>query len=90
MHSVKIKDYMSNKVITFKPEDSIISALRKLVKQGHDVLYCKNSQEFVKNVDLLMTDLSLQKKLSKNARETWDKNFDPNKSIKGILNKVGC
>tara|TARA_R110002072_G_scaffold45422_5_gene126329 strand:- start:11980 stop:12393 length:414 start_codon:yes stop_codon:yes gene_type:complete len=33
--SVKIKDYMSNKVITFKPEESIISALRKLVKQGH-------------------------------------------------------
>ena len=35
MHSVKIQDYMSNKVITFKPEDSIISALRELVKQGH-------------------------------------------------------
>lgn len=35
MHSVKIKDYMSSKVITFKPEESIISALRKLVKQGH-------------------------------------------------------
>jgi len=35
VHSVKIQDYMSNKVITFKPEDSIISALRELVKQGH-------------------------------------------------------
>ena len=35
MHSVKIKDYMNNKVTTFKPEDSIISALRKLVKTGH-------------------------------------------------------
>jgi len=69
--------------------NSVSYGLHQL-KQGHDVLYCKNSQEFVKNVDLLMTDLSLQKKLSKNARETWDKNFDPNKSIKGILNKVGC
>tara|TARA_R110001592_G_scaffold86031_1_gene254005 strand:- start:12570 stop:12983 length:414 start_codon:yes stop_codon:yes gene_type:complete len=35
VHSVKIKDYMNNKVTTFKPEDSIISALRKLVKTGH-------------------------------------------------------
>ncbi len=35
MLSVKIEDYMSNKVTTFKPEDSIISALRHLVKQGH-------------------------------------------------------
>lgn len=35
MNSVKIKDYMNSRVITFKPEDSIISALRKLVKKGH-------------------------------------------------------
>ena len=35
MHSVKIKDYMSTQVIAFKPEESIIAALRKLVQQGH-------------------------------------------------------
>lgn len=34
MHSVKIKDYMSSNVTTFKPEDSIISALRTLIKKG--------------------------------------------------------
>ena len=34
MHSVKIKDYMSPNVMTFKPEDSIINALRKLMKKG--------------------------------------------------------
>ena len=34
MKSLKIKDYMSSNVMTFKPEDSIISALRKLMKKG--------------------------------------------------------
>ena len=34
MHSVKIKDYMSSNVTTFKPEDSIISALRTLISKG--------------------------------------------------------
>ena len=34
MRSIKIKDYMSTQVTVFKPEESIISALRKLVKQG--------------------------------------------------------
>jgi len=34
VHSVKIKDYMSSNVTTFKPEDSIISALRTLIKKG--------------------------------------------------------
>ena len=34
MHSVKIKEYMSPNVTTFKPEDSIISALRTLIKKG--------------------------------------------------------
>jgi len=35
VHSVKIKDYMSTQVTTFKPEESIIAALRKLVHKGH-------------------------------------------------------
>jgi len=34
MNSAKIKDYMSSKMMTFRPDDSIISALRQLVKQG--------------------------------------------------------
>ena len=34
MKSVKIKDYMSSSIMSFKPEDSIISALRKLIKNG--------------------------------------------------------
>ncbi len=34
MHSVKISDYMSPNVLTFKPEDSVIKALRILVKKG--------------------------------------------------------
>lgn len=34
MHSVKIKDYMSPNVLTFKPEESIINALRILIKKG--------------------------------------------------------
>ena len=34
MHSVKIKDYMSSNITSFKPEDSIISALRTLIKKG--------------------------------------------------------
>jgi len=34
VHSVKIKDYMSSNVTTFKPEDSIISALRTLINKG--------------------------------------------------------
>ena len=34
MQSVKIKDYMSSNVTSFKPEDSIISALRTLIKKG--------------------------------------------------------
>ena len=34
MHSVKIKDYMSPNVLTFKPEESVIKALRTLVKKG--------------------------------------------------------
>ncbi len=35
MNTVKIKDYMSTQVITFKPEENIIAALRKLVQKGH-------------------------------------------------------
>lgn len=34
MDSVKVKDYMSSNVMTFKPEDSVIDALRKLIKIG--------------------------------------------------------
>ena len=34
MHSIKVKDYMSPTVMTFKPEDSVIDALRKLIKAG--------------------------------------------------------
>lgn len=34
MESIKIKDYMSSNVMTFKPEDSVIDALRKLIKVG--------------------------------------------------------
>lgn len=34
MHSIKVKDYMSPNVMAFKPEDSVIDALRKLIKAG--------------------------------------------------------
>jgi len=34
MKSLKIKDYMSSNVMAFKPEDSIISALRQLMTKG--------------------------------------------------------
>ncbi len=34
MQSVKVSDYMSSNVMTFKPEDNIIDALRKLLKAG--------------------------------------------------------
>jgi CBS domain-containing protein len=35
VRSIKIKDYMSTQVVAFKPEDSIVAALRKLVLHGH-------------------------------------------------------
>ena len=35
MKSTLVKDYMSANVMTFKPEDNVIEALRKLVKKGH-------------------------------------------------------
>lgn len=34
MQSIKIKDYMSPNVMVFKPEDSVIDALRRLLKAG--------------------------------------------------------
>ena len=34
MQTIKIKDYMSSNVTTFKPEDSAIDALRQLIKKG--------------------------------------------------------
>ncbi|MDX1453079.1 MAG: CBS domain-containing protein [Oleiphilaceae bacterium] len=34
MDSIKVSDYMSSNVMTFKPEDSVIDALRKLIKSG--------------------------------------------------------
>ena len=34
MQSIKIKNYMSSSVLTFKPEESVIKALRTLVKKG--------------------------------------------------------
>jgi len=34
MNSIKIKDYMTSNVTTFKPEDSVIDALRKLIQKG--------------------------------------------------------
>jgi len=35
MNTVLIRDYMSSNVVTFKPEDSVIDALRKLIRAGH-------------------------------------------------------
>mgnify|MGYP000300696215 CR=1 FL=1 len=35
MNSITIQDYMSTQVITFKPEENIITALRRLVQKGH-------------------------------------------------------
>lgn len=34
MQSIKVRDYMSPNVMTFKPEDSVIDALRRLIKNG--------------------------------------------------------
>lgn len=34
MQSIKIKDYMSSNVMTLKPEDNVIDALRRLIKAG--------------------------------------------------------
>lgn len=34
MKSIKVRDYMTPNVMTFKPEDSVIDALRKLIKAG--------------------------------------------------------
>jgi len=34
VQSIMIKDYMSPNVMTFKPEDSVIDALRRLIKAG--------------------------------------------------------
>jgi CBS domain-containing protein len=34
MQEIKIKDFMSSNVTTFKPEDSVIDALRQLIKKG--------------------------------------------------------
>jgi len=35
VNSITIQDYMSTQVITFKPEENIITALRRLVQKGH-------------------------------------------------------
>ncbi|ARU54964.1 MAG: CBS domain-containing protein [Pseudomonadales bacterium] len=34
MHSVKVRDYMTSNVLSFKPEDGVIEALRSLLKAG--------------------------------------------------------
>lgn len=34
MKATQVKDYMSPNVMTFKPEDSIVDALRRLIKAG--------------------------------------------------------
>lgn len=34
MKSITVKDYMTPNVMTFKPEDNIIEALRRLIKNG--------------------------------------------------------
>lgn len=34
MKEVKVRDYMTKSVMTFKPQDSVIDALRKLLKAG--------------------------------------------------------
>lgn len=34
MKSTQVKDYMSPNVMTFKPEDSVVDALRRLIKAG--------------------------------------------------------
>lgn len=34
MESIKVGDYMSANVMAFKPEDSVIDALRQLIKHG--------------------------------------------------------
>ncbi len=35
MKSVKVRDYMTRRVLSFSPEESIVTALRTLLKEGH-------------------------------------------------------
>jgi len=34
MQSIRVKDYMSSNIVSFKPEDNVIEALRQLLKHG--------------------------------------------------------
>lgn len=34
MKSIRVKDYMSSNIVSFKPEDNVIEALRQLLKAG--------------------------------------------------------
>jgi len=48
MKSIAVKDYMSASVTTFKPEDNVIEALRKLLKKRHSgAPVCDNSGALV-------------------------------------------
>ena len=60
------------------------------LKDREDILFCRNVNEFVKIVILLSSDINLQKKLSRNARKTWNKNFNPKINVQKILDKINC
>jgi glycosyltransferase involved in cell wall biosynthesis len=60
------------------------------LKSGHDILFCKNSNEFAENINLLCNDKNLQIKLSYNSRQTWLKYFNPKTNVDKILKIVNC
>lgn len=60
------------------------------LKHNHDILFCKNSIELANNINLLINDKNLQKKISKNSRKSWLKYFNPKTNVDKILKIVNC
>lgn len=81
----KIIQYMSCGVV---PIASDVGFNRDIISHGQDGFLVKKEHEWIKYIQMLREDVSLQKKMSTNARKKIEKNFNIKNSANILLRKI--
>ncbi|WP_456324775.1 glycosyltransferase [Desulfonauticus submarinus] len=81
----KIIQYMSCGVV---PIASDVGFNRDIISHGQDGFLVKKEHEWIKYIQMLREDVSLQKKMSTNARKKIEKNFNIKNSASILLRKI--
>ena len=60
------------------------------LKNGNDILFCNDEDDFVNQVLFLASNIKKQKEISRNARASWLKYFNPKINVQRLLDKINC